>query len=379
MVKLNLDVVDSDEELELPEWFEPEMPRGLARPLMTSSSTSEVEESISPKFPRLASNLSDACEADLTSYPRLCGSPPSDTDVRFAMSAISMLAGYNFLSDAWYTSDQKNRKLNTQNGELVAKSNWSLEVRCKAEQVVVKFKDLLDHSQRMNNDLVAEQDVLNSKVANLTSVLAEAKEMKRKEVSRVEGEVAELKNSSKDAVARAVGEAKKKAREKLRRSLEIMEERSRAQTEVDRLASLPSQVVRAIRRMKKAAKDGVPIDAAKKEKLEARLAGYTAEAKKIVLPPLPEDPCDDEGIKPVRNLALDISSTESSDNEAATDEAQDGTDQLGLQGGEGEDIAEPAGTGEPDATDAVNAATGEPIAPLFSHPEANAEDQETVP
>ncbi|KFK40862.1 hypothetical protein AALP_AA2G051300 [Arabis alpina] len=97
---------------------------------------------------------------------------PSDPDVRFAMSAISMFASYNFLSDAWYASDQKNRKLNTQIGELVAELNRSLEARRNAEL----------------------------EVDALTSALAEAEEIKRKEVSRVEGEVAELNSSSKDAV-----------------------------------------------------------------------------------------------------------------------------------------------------------------------------------
>ncbi|KFK23323.1 hypothetical protein AALP_AAs74635U001300 [Arabis alpina] len=181
---------------------------------------------------------------------------PSDPDVKFAMSAISMLACYNFLSDAWYASDKKKRKLNTQNGELVAESNRSLEARCKAEQELVKFKDLLDHSQRMNIDLIAEQDALNSRVTDLTSALAEAEEMKKKEV------------------------------------------------------------VGAIRRIEKATKDGVPVDIAKKEKLEARLAGYNAEAESIVLTPIPDDSSDDEEVKPARDLALDISYTESSDDEA---------------------------------------------------------------
>ncbi|KFK23324.1 hypothetical protein AALP_AAs74635U001400 [Arabis alpina] len=336
--------------------------------------------------------------------PHRDDSLPSDRDVKFAMSAIS-------------------------NGELVAELSQLLEARCKAEQELVKFKDLLDHSQRMNNDLIADQDALNSRVADLTSVLAEAEEMKKKEVSWVEGEVtelksstkdavarvvseeknkamsnlrksleimeersraqtevhrlaslanelwtsllrrvlttkprgpkqtvdspwlgrppaltraeieeaaveeaeddadllelqgdegietvepaegevAELKSSSKDAVARAVTEAKKKARSKLRKSLKIMEERSRAQTEVDRLASLASQAVGAIRRIEKATKDGVPVNTAKKEKLEARLAGYNAVAESIVLPPVPEDSSEDEEVEPARDLALDIS------------------------------------------------------------------------
>ncbi|KFK26054.1 hypothetical protein AALP_AA8G197200 [Arabis alpina] len=145
---------------------------------------------------------------------------------------------------------------------------------------------------------------------------------RRREVSRVEGEVAELKSSSKDAVARAVREAKE-TRYNLRRCLEIMEERSRAQTEVDCLASLASQVVGAIRRMDKAAKEGSSIDAAKKEKLEARLVAYTAEADQIVLPPLPVDSSDDEGVEPSRNVSLDISSMNSSEDEAERTEVDD--------------------------------------------------------
>ncbi|KFK37432.1 hypothetical protein AALP_AA4G256300 [Arabis alpina] len=76
--------------------------------------------------------------------PPAVDSSSSDPDTRFAMSAVSMLAGYNFLSDARYTLDQRNH-----------------------------------------------------------------------------------------VVARAVEEAKKKAKDKLRRSIEIMEERSKAQTEED--------------------------------------------------------------------------------------------------------------------------------------------------
>ncbi|KFK22181.1 hypothetical protein AALP_AAs56228U000100 [Arabis alpina] len=283
---------------------------------------------------------------DFLSPPRE-DSPPSDPDVRFVMSAISMLAGYNFLSDAWYASDQKNRKLNTSNGELLAESNRLLEALAEAE------------------------DMKKKEVA-----LAEAEDMKKKEVSRVEGEVAELKSSSKDAIARAVDEAKRKAR-----------------------------IVGAIRRMEKAAKDGVPIDATKKEKLDARLAGYTAEAEKIVLPPLPEDSSDDEGIKPTRNLALDISSTESFDdeaertevdgrltvagktsaltraeiNEAATDEVEDEVDWPELQGGKGEGTADRAVVEEQSEIEAADTATGEPIVPLFSQPEANHQDKESTP
>ncbi|KFK29211.1 hypothetical protein AALP_AA7G103500 [Arabis alpina] len=234
-------------------------------------------------------------------------------------------------------------------------------------------------SQRMNIDMIAEQDALNSRVADLTSALVEAEEAKKKEVFRVEGEVAELKSSCKDA------------------------ERSRAQTEVDRLASLASQVVGAIRRMEKASKDGVAVDAAKKEKLEAHLTGYNAEAEMIALPPLPEDSSDDEGVEPTWNLALDISSTKSSDGEAertevdgrmtvagktpaltraeieevATDE--DEADRLELQGGEGDGTAERAGVEEKPEIEAVDATTGEPIVPLFSQPEANPEDKESTP
>ncbi|KFK32473.1 hypothetical protein AALP_AA6G247000 [Arabis alpina] len=110
-----------------------------------------------------------------------------------------------------------------------------------------------------------EKDSLKSKVADLTSALTEAEEVKKKEVSRVEGQVAELKSSSKDAVARAVSEAKKKAR---------------------------------------------------KGESRARLAGYNAEAERIVLPSVPEDSFDDEAVKAGRNDAQGISSAESSDHEA---------------------------------------------------------------
>ncbi|KFK24488.1 hypothetical protein AALP_AAs52075U000100 [Arabis alpina] len=305
MVKLNLDVVDCNEELELPkaapaagrEGRRPEkasIAHGRGKRMMGVSCLIAVE-------PRRLDSVQGG--PDFLSSPRDDASP-SDPDARFAMSAISMLAGYNFLCDAW--SNQKNRKLNTQNGELVAESNRSKEARCKAEQEVAKFMDLLNHSQQMNGDLIAEHDVLNSKVAALILALAKAEEVKKNEVSRIQGEVAELKSSSKDAVARGVEEAKRRAKDKLRRSLEIMEERSRAQTEVDRLALLASQVVGAIRRMDKVAKEGVPVDVAKKEKLEARLAAYTSEV--VVLLPLPVDSSDDEGVEPRRSVALDISS-----------------------------------------------------------------------
>ncbi|KFK22242.1 hypothetical protein AALP_AAs68913U000100, partial [Arabis alpina] len=181
-----------------------------------------------------------------------------DPDTRFAMSAVSMLAGYNFLSDARYNLDQRNRKLNAQNGELVSESNRSKEARTRAESEAAKLKGLLNHSQEVNGELIASRDDLSSKVDALTLALSEAEEAKKEVESRIEGEVAELRSSSKDAVARAVEEAKKRAKDKLRRSIEIMEERSKAQTEADRLASLVFQVVGAIRRMEKAAKDGVP-------------------------------------------------------------------------------------------------------------------------
>ncbi|KFK36132.1 hypothetical protein AALP_AA4G081700 [Arabis alpina] len=347
-------------------------------------------------------------------------SSSSDPDTRFAMSAVSMLAGYNFLSDARYDLDQRNRKLNTQNGDLVSESNRSKEARTRAELEAAKLKDLLTHSQQVNGELIARRDDLSSKVDALTSALAEAEEAKKVVESRIEGEVAELRSSSKDVVARPVEEVKKKAKDKLRRSIEIMEERSKAQTEADRLASLASQVVGAIRRMDKAAKDGVLIDAAKKEKLEARLASYTAEAESIVLPSLPTDSSDDEEIEPKKGVALDISSSDSSDEEgeksevdgrssvagktlaltlaeieeAANFEAEDGNqlrvelfgDQSEAEGDFGETAAtkEPAATREPASIDApvsveepaVDAATRELIAPLFA--DSNLEELETV-
>ncbi|KFK41851.1 hypothetical protein AALP_AA2G179100 [Arabis alpina] len=314
---------------------------------------------------------------DFLSSPR-DDSSPSDSEVWFAIFAISMLDGYNFFFDAWYALDQNNRKLNTQNGELVAESNRSLEARREAELEVTKFKDLLDHSHRMNGDLIAEQDELNSKVAAMTLALAEAEEVKRSEVSRIEGEVANLKSSSKDASS----------------------DQGRPPRFVTR------QVVGAIKRMDKAAKEGVPIDAANKEKLEARLAAYTAETDQIIIPPLRVDSSDDEGIEPIRNVALDISSTDSSDDEverteadgritvvgktlalsrveiedAANGEAHDGADQLELQGGDVKDNTEPIGTQEVgatadlSATEAVDAAIGEPIASHFSLPDLTSED-----
>ncbi|KFK43058.1 hypothetical protein AALP_AA1G072800 [Arabis alpina] len=339
----------------------------------------------------------------------------SDPDTRFAISAVSMLAGYNFLSDARYDLDQRNRKLNTQNGDLVSESNRSKEARTRAELEAAKLKDLLNHSQQVNGELIASRDDLSSKVDALTSALAEAEEAKKVVESRIEGEVAELRSSSKDAVARAVEEVKKKAKDKLRRIIEIMEERSKAQTEADRLASLASQVVGAIRRMDKAAKDGVLIDAAKKEKLEARLASYTAEAESIVLFPLPTDSSDDEETEPKKGVALDISSSDSSDEEgeksevdgrssvagktpaltlaeieeAANFEAEDGNQlRVELFGDQSEaegDVVETAATKEPASIDApvsveepaVDAATEELIVPLFA--DSNLEELETAP
>ncbi|KFK43674.1 hypothetical protein AALP_AA1G158300 [Arabis alpina] len=306
----------------------------------------------------------------------------SDPDTRFAMSAISMFAGYNFLSDVRYDLDQRNRKLNAQNGDLVSESNRSQEARTRAELEVAKLKDLLNHSQQMNGELIASKDDLSLKVDALTSALAEAEEAKKEVVSRIEGEVAELRSSSKDAVARAVEGVKTKAKDKLRCSIEIMEARSKVQTEAIRLASLASQVVGAIRRMEKAAKDGVLVDAAKKEKLEARLASNTAEADAIVLPSLPTDSSDDEEIEPKKSVALDISSSDSSDEEAEKSEltAELFGDQSEAEGDAGENVA----TEEPASIEAlvsveepaIDAATGELIAPLFA--DSNLEEQGTA-
>ncbi|KFK23359.1 hypothetical protein AALP_AAs71291U000100, partial [Arabis alpina] len=212
------------------------------------------------------------------------------------------------------------------------------------------------------DELIASRDDLSSKVDALTSALAEAEEAKKEVESRIEGEVAELRSSSKDAVGRAVEEAKKKAKDKLRRSIEIMEERSKAQTEVDRLASLASQ------------------------------------ADSIVLPSLPSDSSDDEEVEPKRGVALDISSLDSSDEEGERSEvdgrssvagktpaltlaeieetknaeAEDGNQlRVELFGDQSEaegDAGETAATEEHASIDtpAVDAATGEPIAPLFA-------------
>ncbi|KFK23362.1 hypothetical protein AALP_AAs55414U000100 [Arabis alpina] len=278
MVKLKLNVVDSDEELELPE-AAPVVEREVLRPKKAPVTHGPGKGMMTGGL------LANSRRAEAARLER------EKLREEEKKKEAEMLAGYNFLSDAWYASDQKNRMLNTQNGELVSESNRSKKARCKAEQEAAKFKDLLDHSQRMNDELIAEQDVLISKVGALTSALAEADKAKK-------------------------SEAKKRAKDKLRRSLEIMEARSRDQTEVSRLALLAIQVVGAIRRMDKAAKEGVPVDVAKKEKLEARLAAYNAEADRIILPFIPEDSSDDEGVELTPNLALDISSAESSEDEA---------------------------------------------------------------
>ncbi|KFK24081.1 hypothetical protein AALP_AAs65758U000100 [Arabis alpina] len=157
------------------------------------------------------------------------------------------------------------------------------------------------------------------------------------------------------------------------------------------------------------------------EKLEARLMAYTTKADQIVLPPIPVDSSDNEEVEPRRKVALDISSADCSDEEVERTEvdgrmsvagktpaltraeieeaAQDQMDQLELElfGGGAEDnaeldgaeepaatedpaaIEEPAATEEPTVTDAVDAATGEPIAPLFSFPDSNPEEQEAAP
>ncbi|KFK29214.1 hypothetical protein AALP_AA7G104100 [Arabis alpina] len=475
MVKLNLDVVDSDEELELPradrpaerEGLRPEKApitlgrgKGMMGGLLSDSRRAEEarlekerqkEESRRKLRDEEKKKKAEEAEVRMTKRVGEKGDKdkPSLEKKRSAKEAlgsgnrVEKVARFNTTGlpvelDHMYTGaivragDAEEQSssphdfvfdfrggLNTQNSELVSESNRPKEARCKAEREAVKFKDLLDHSQQVNNNLIVERDVLISKVGALTSVLAEADEVKKGEVSRIEGEVsriegevAELKSASKDAVARAVGEAKKRAKDKLWRSLEIMEERSRAQTEVDRLASLASQVVGVIRRMDKAAKEGVPTDAANKEKLEARLAAYTAEADQIVLPPIPEDSSDDEGVEPTRGLALDISSAESSEDEAERAEidgrmtvagkthaltraeieeavngdTHDGMNQFELQGGDVEDVIEHAGTEElvvtetVDATtEAVDAATGEPIASLFSLPDPNPDEQPAFP
>ncbi|KFK41081.1 hypothetical protein AALP_AA2G083000 [Arabis alpina] len=407
VVKFNLDVVDSDEELELPEaapvveteGLRPEkapINHGRGKGTMTGGlfadsrraeaarlerekqkealRRTQKEEEKRKKGEAEAKKKKRPEEERRTTKPALEKKRSAQEALGSGDRVEKMLAGYNFLSDAWYASDQKNRNLNTQNGELVSESNRSKEARCKAEQEVTKLKDLLNHSEQMNGDLIAKEDVLNSKVAALTSALAEAEEIKKKEMSRVEDEVAELKSSSKDAVARAVGEAKRRAKDKLRRSLEIMEERSRAQTEVDRLASLANQVVGTIRRMDKAAKDEAPIDAAKKEKLKARLVTCNAEADKIVHPPLPVDSSDDEEVEPRRNVALDISLSDSSDDEAERTEVEGVAEPDGAEKAVATDATYAADVA--DVADAVDGATGEPIAPLFSQPDANLEERE---
>ncbi|KFK26427.1 hypothetical protein AALP_AA8G246900 [Arabis alpina] len=122
----------------------------------------------------------------------------------------------------------------------------------------------------------------------------EVEEDKREEVSGAESQVERLKSSSEDDVARVVGEAKKKEKSKLKMMPEVMEARSKAQTEDDRLSSLASQVVGVLGRIEKAKEQGIPIDEGKKGKLEARLAKYNADTAEIILPPIPEDSYDDE-------------------------------------------------------------------------------------
>ncbi|KFK22297.1 hypothetical protein AALP_AAs65438U000200 [Arabis alpina] len=463
MVKLNLDVVDSDEEFELPRVDPPIVREGLRHEkapithgrgkglmgeLLAESRQAEEARLEKEKQKEEAKRKSrdeekkgvetearkkkradeekemakSAKEKKRSAHEAL---GPGDRVERWLDLIQLILAGYNFLSDARYDLDQKNRKLNTENGDLVAESNRSKEARTRAESEVVKFKDLLSHSQQMNGELIASRDELSSKVAALTSVLAEAEEAKKDEVSRIEREVAELRSSSKDAVAQAVEDVRKKSKDKLRGSIEIMEGRSGAQTEVDRLASLASQVVGAIRRMEKAAKDGVPIDAAKKEKLEARLTSYTVEADSIVLPSVPTDSSDDEETKPKKNVALDISSSDSFDEKAERSEVDGRTsvagktpaltlaeieeaanveveqvnqltaelfgDQSEAEGDAGvpgsEDrvaaeetaaIKEPASIEAPASVEvpAIDAASREPIAPLF--PDSNLEEPETA-
>ncbi|KFK22611.1 hypothetical protein AALP_AAs51035U000100 [Arabis alpina] len=198
----------------------------------------------------------------------------------------------------------------------------------------------------------SSQDVLISKVGALTSALAEVDEAKKGEVSRIEGEVAELKSASKDAVARAVGEAKKRAKDKLRRSLEIMEARSRAQTEVNRLASLANQVPTR----------DLALDISSAESSEDEAEGTEVDGRTTVAGKIP---------------ALTRAEIE----EAMNGDTQDGINRLEFQGEDVEDVIEPAGAEEPAVTtepavtetvnattEAVDAATGEPIAPLFPDP-----------
>ncbi|KFK29564.1 hypothetical protein AALP_AA7G151200 [Arabis alpina] len=316
-----------------------------------------------------------------------------------------ILAEYNFLSDAWYATDQKNQKLNIQNGELVDRSNQLLESRDRAEK---ELKKLLEHSQDMNFDLASEQDTLNLRVADLTSASAKAEEDKRVEVSRAENQVAQLRSSSEGAVARAVEEAKKKAKGKLRIILEVMEARSKAQTEVDRLSSPASQVFGALGRIEKDKEQGVPIDAEKKKRLEVRLAGYNADAAQIVLSSLPEDSSDDEENEEGREISQDISTAESSDDdlektevdgrmtvarktpaltcdevdqarndvdedEAYETEPQDGQTEVDplapVEQVEDARVVDQTEVAEQTKVDAFDASTWEPIAPLFLYPE----------
>ncbi|KFK40882.1 hypothetical protein AALP_AA2G054600 [Arabis alpina] len=315
--------------------------------------------------------------------------------LRSRRTRLSFSASYRFFfqrsSTQFAMYAVSNRKLNTQNGELVAESSRSKEARTRAESEVVKVKDLLSHSKQMNGELIASRDELSSKVAALTSALAKAEEAKKDEVSRIEGEVAELRSSSKVAVARAVEELSDWGHQK----------------------------------DGEGGKGWVPIDAAKKEKLEAPLASYIAEADSIVLPSLPTDSSDGEETEPKKNVALDISSSDSSDEEAERSEVDGRTSVAGktpaltlaeieeaanveaeqvnqltaeLFGDQGEAegdagvpgyedrvaaeetaaIEEPASIEAPASFEepSIDAATGQPIAPLF--PDSNLEEPETA-
>ncbi|KFK24567.1 hypothetical protein AALP_AAs61185U000100 [Arabis alpina] len=134
----------------------------------------------------------------------------------------------------------------------------------------------------------------------------------------------------------------------------------------------------------------------------ADLISALAEAEEIKKK---EDSSDDEAVEAGRTDAHDISSAESSDDEAertevdgqltvarktpaltqaeieevANEEAEDEADRLELQGGEGIGTVEHAEVEERTEVNAVDASTGEPIAPLFSHPKANPQDREDAP
>ncbi|KFK22418.1 hypothetical protein AALP_AAs74289U000100, partial [Arabis alpina] len=135
--------------------------------------------------------------ADFLSPPEV-DSSSSDPDTRFAMSAVSMLAGYNFLSDARHSLDQRNRELNAQNSELVSESSRLKEARTRAESEVAKLKDLLNHSQGVNGELIASRDDLSSKVDALTLALTEAEEAKKEVESRIEGELNRRRRARRD-------------------------------------------------------------------------------------------------------------------------------------------------------------------------------------